>query len=177
MTEPFVAEIRIFPFNFAPTGWAFCDGQLLPISQDTALFSLVGTTFTEAMGNLILPCLTCKGRAPLMFLQGPGLSNYDIGESGGEASVTLTQNQMPAHGHTVQASSGSGTLSSPANADWANAKVLRQGTNLYTPGESNTTMSTQALSSTGGSLPHNNMPPYLALNFCIALQGVFPSRG
>ncbi len=176
MSNPFVAEIRIFPFNFAPTGWAFCNGQLLPITQNTALFSLVGTFYGgDGKSTFGLPNL--QGSAPLGFGSGPGLEPYVIGEFGGEASVTLTQNQMPAHGHTVQASSGSGTQSSPANADWANAKVLRQGTNLYTPGASNTTMSTQALSSTGGSLPHNNMPPYLVLNFCIALQGVFPARG
>ena len=175
MASPFLAEIRIFPFNFAPTGWAFCNGQTMPINQNTALFSLLGTTFGgNGITTFGLPNL--QGSAPLMPGQGPGLSLRSLGQSGGETNVTLVQNHMPAHRHTVRANSGPGTQSSPANADWASASVLRQSVKLYAQGEANTTMSAQALSSTGGSLPHNNMPPYLALNFCIALQGVFPPR-
>jgi microcystin-dependent protein len=176
MASPFVAEIRIFPFNFAPVGWALCNGQTMPINQNTALFSLLGTTFGgDGKTTFALPNL--QGSAPLMPGQAPGLSPYSLGQTGGETNVTLTQNQMPSHRHTVKANSGPGTQSSPANADWASASVARQSTKLYAVGESNTTMSAQALSSTGGSQPHNNMPPYLVLNFCIALQGVFPPRG
>jgi microcystin-dependent protein len=175
MASPFVAEIRIFPFNFAPTGWAFCNGQTMPISQNTALFSLLGTTYGgDGKSTFALPNL--QGSAPLMPGQGPGLSLYDLGQAGGETNVTLIQSEIPAHRHTARANSGAGTQSSPANADWASAKVLRQGINLYGQGEANTTMNPQALSITGGNLPHNNMPPYLVLNFCIAMQGIFPSR-
>jgi len=175
MSEPFVAEIRIFGFNFAPKGWAFCNGQILPISQNTALFSLLGTTYGgDGQSNFALPNL--QGYAPIMPGQGAGLSFYDLGQSGGEPNVTLLESEIPAHSHTVKANSGAGTQSSPANADWASAKILRQGTNLYTQSAPNTTMSTQAFTTAGGALPHNNMPPYLVLNFCIALQGVFPPR-
>jgi len=175
MSEPFVAEIRIFGFNFAPKGWAFCNGQIMPISQNTALFSLLGTTYGgDGQSTFALPNL--QGSAPLMPGQGPGLSLYDLGQTGGEQNVTLLQSEMPTHSHTVQANSGAGTQSSPTTADWATAKILRQGTNLYTQSAGNTTMSPQAFSPTGGNLPHNNMPPYLVLNFCIALQGVFPPR-
>ena len=175
MSTPFVAEIRIFPFNFAPTGWAFCNGQVMPISQNTALFSLLGTTYGgNGTSTFALPNL--QGAAPLMPGQGAGLSSYNLGQSGGGTSVTLTKSQMPSHRHTVQANSGAGTQSSPASADWASAIALRQSTKLYVQGETNTTMSSQALTTTGGGLPHNNMPPYLVMNFCIALQGVFPPR-
>jgi len=176
MASPFLAEIRIFPFNFAPTGWAFCNGQIMPISQNTALFSLLGTTY-GGNGTTTFALPNLQGSAPLMAGQAPGLSPYSLGQSGGETNVTLVSNQLPPHRHSVQANSGSGAQSSPANADWASASVLRQSTKLYATGEGNTTMSAQALSGAGGSLPHNNMPPYLVLNFCIALQGIFPSRG
>ncbi len=175
MSSPFLAEIRIFPFNFAPKGWAFCNGQLLPISQNTAVFSLLGTTYGgDGKSTFALPNL--QGSAPLMPGQGPGLSLYDLGQAGGETNVTLIKSEMPAHRHTPHANSGAGTQSSPANADWASAKVLRQGINLYTKSNPNTTMRPQTLGLTGGNLPHNNMPPYLVLNFCIAMQGIFPSR-
>jgi microcystin-dependent protein len=137
MANPFVAEIRIFPFNFAPTGWAFCNGQLIPISQNTALFSLLGTTYGgDGKSTFALPNL--QGSAPLHPGQGPGLSLYDLGETGGETNVTLLQSEMPAHNHSVQANSGNGTQSIPTSADWASSKVLRQGTNLYTQSASNT---------------------------------------
>jgi microcystin-dependent protein len=175
MASPFLAEIRIFPFNFAPVGWALCNGQSMPIEQNTALFSLLGTNFGgDGITTFSLPNL--QGSAPLMPGQGPGLSPRLLGESGGEINVTLLQTQMPSHRHTVQADSGTGTQSSPANAEFASASVLRQSTKLYALGEANTTMSAQALGSTGGGQPHNNLPPYLVLNFCIALQGIFPAR-
>jgi microcystin-dependent protein len=175
MSSPFVAEIRIFPFNFAPKGWAFCNGQLMPISQNTALFSLLGTTYGgDGKSTFALPNL--QGQAPIGQGQGPGLSLYDLGQTGGEAQVTLLQSEMPAHNHSARGNSGAGTSSTPASADWAAAKVLRQGTNLYTQSSANTLMNPFALSIAGGNLPHNNMAPYLALNFCIALQGVFPAR-
>jgi microcystin-dependent protein len=175
MDLPFLAEIRIFAFNFAPTGWAFCNGQLMLISQNTALFSLLGTTY-GGDGNSTFALPNLQGSAPLMPGQGPGLSLYDLGQSGGETDVTLTQSEMPAHRHIPRADSSTGTQSSPANAVWASAKVLRQGTSLYTQSAANTSMSAQALSITGGNLPHTNMPPYLVLNFCIALQGIFPPQ-
>ncbi len=175
MSSPFVAEIRIFGFNFAPNGWAFCNGQLFPISQNTALFSLLGTTYGgDGKSTFALPNL--QGSAPLQPGQGPGLSLYDLGENGGETTVTLLQSEMPAHTHSpLQASTGAGNLQSPANAVWGTAEVLRQGVNLYAASDGNN-MSFQALSMMGGDQPHNNMPPYLVLNFCIALQGIYPPR-
>jgi microcystin-dependent protein len=175
MANPFVAEIRIFPFNFAPKGWAFCDGQILPISQNTALFSLLGTTYGgDGKSNFALPNL--QGSAPMQQGQGPGLSLRDLGETGGEQTVTLLQTEMPAHSHGAQGTTGSNQVS-PANNAWASGQKLGGG-NLYVPTNppTNVQMSPAAMSLTGGNLPHNNMPPYLGLNFCIALQGVFPPR-
>jgi microcystin-dependent protein len=174
MASPFVAEIRIFPFNFAPKGWAFCDGQILPLSQNTALFSLLGTTYGgDGKSNFALPNL--QGSAPMHPGQGPGLSLHDLGETGGEDSVTLLQTEMPAHSHSVNADSGGGSANDPTNAVWAATLIGRQGTNTYgTTGGAN--MNPLALSLAGSSLPHNNLMPYLALNFCIALQGVYPPR-
>lgn len=177
MSDQFVAEIRIFPFNFPPTGWAFCNGQLLPISQNTALFSLLGTTYGgDGKSTFGLPNL--QGNAPMQQGQGPGLSLRDLGEVGGEQNVTLLQTEMPVHSHSAQGSSGlgpSGALPSPVNNIWGSAsKGLGS---LYAPsGANNVQMNPAALSITGGSLPHNNMMPYLTLNFCIALQGIFPAR-
>jgi microcystin-dependent protein len=176
MSSPFLAEIRMFGFNFAPKGWAFCNGQLMPISQNTALFSLLGTFYGgNGTSNFALPNL--QGAAPLNFGQGAGLSPRDLGETGGETAVTLLQTEMPSHTHNAQCSPAAGTATSPANNVWAKAQVGRQAENKYsaTTGSS-PSMSFNALSIAGGSLPHNNMPPYLTLNFCIALQGVFPSR-
>jgi microcystin-dependent protein len=173
MSDQFVAEIRIFPFNFAPTGWAFCNGQILPISQNTALFSLLGTTYGgNGTSNFALPNL--QGSAPLQQGQGPGLSLYDLGETGGEQTVTLLQTQMPAHSHGVQASSAGG-LSSPTSNAWASGVKGHPGS-YAAAGGGNVNMSGAGVSATGGNSPHNNMPPYLCLNFCIALQGIFPPR-
>ncbi len=173
MSSPFVAEIRILGFNFAPKGWAFCDGQILPISQNTALFSLLGTTYGgDGISNFALPNL--QGSAPLHPGQGAGLSLRDLGETGGEQNVTLLKSEMPSHAHEAQGVSGAGGQG-PSGNTWADAN--QRGINEYTASSAqNVQMGSQALSITGGSQPHNNMMPYLVLNFCIALQGVYPPR-
>jgi microcystin-dependent protein len=175
MSNPFLAEIRIFTGNFAPKGWALCDGQLMPISQNTALFSLLGTTYGgNGTSNFALPNL--QGCAPMQAGQGPGLSLRDLGETGGEQTVTLLQTEMPAHSHGAQGSSGS-DQPSPANNAWASGAKFGGG-NLYAPTNppSNVQMNPFATSIAGGNQPHNNMPPFLCLTFIIALQGVFPAR-
>jgi microcystin-dependent protein len=174
MADPFVAEIRIFPFNFAPTGWAFCDGQLLPLSQNTALFSLLGTTYGgNGKSNFALPDL--QGEAPMHPGQGPGLSLHDLGETGGSETVTLLESEVPAHQHTVRAVGGDpGDLQAPTPA----RSIARSANGFgYVSGPMNATMAPQALPQAGSSQPHNNLQPYLTLYFCIALQGVFPPRG
>jgi microcystin-dependent protein len=175
MSDQFVAEIRIFPFNFAPKGWAFCNGQLLPISQNTALFSLLGTTYGgDGKSTFGLPNM--QDNTPMQQGQGPGLSLRDLGEQGGEQSVTLLQTEMPAHNHPALAATGGGQ-GSPASNAWASG--LKTGPSLYSPPGANNKdvqMNPLALSIAGGNLPHNNMMPYLTLNFCIALQGIFPPR-
>jgi microcystin-dependent protein len=175
MSNPFLAEIRIFPFNFAPKGWAFCDGQLLPISQNTALFSLLGTTYGgDGKSNFALPNM--QGNAPMHPGQGPGLSLHDLGETGGSDTVTLLQSEIPAHSHGLTASNQQGTDQSPLNEMFAGGVG---GINLYaaTPtSPSITQLNPAALAPAGGIQPHNNMMPYLTLNFCIALQGIFPAR-
>jgi microcystin-dependent protein len=170
MADPFVAEIRIFPFNFAPKGWAWCDGQLLPLSQNTALFSLLGTTYGgNGKSNFALPDL--QGRAPMHPGQGPGLSLHDLGETGGSETVSLLESEMPVHSHTLRAVEDDGSFFTPVNMYFA------AGNSMYVSGNPNTTMAPQALSPAGGDQPHNNMMPYLTFYFCIALQGVFPPRG
>jgi microcystin-dependent protein len=172
MADPFVAEIRMFPFNFAPRGWAFCDGQLLPLSQNTALFSLLGTTYGgNGTSNFALPNL--QGSAPMHPSQGPGLSLHDLGESGGSETVTLLASEIPSHTHNVNASQSDGIDPSPAE------QLLATGIGVgayATPGAT-TTLSSSSLPPVGGDQPHNNLQPYLTFNFCIALQGVFPPRG
>ena len=174
MSQPFVGEIRMFGFNFAPTGWAMCNGQLLPIAQNTALFSLLGTNYGgNGQSTFGLPNL--PGRAPIHSGQGPGLTDRIIGETGGTPTVTLISGEMPVHNHSQGAYNATGNQSSPANHAGAMAKALRQSVNLYS--SSNTaTMNLAALPPVGSSLPHNNLPPFRALNFCIAMQGVYPSR-
>ena len=178
MADPFVAEIRIFPFNFAPKGWAFCDGQLMPISQNTALFSLLGTTYGgDGKSTFALPNL--QGSAAMHPGQGPGLSLRDLGEIGGVESVTLLSSEMPAHAHTFgHAFAGDANSQSPENNIWSQTPTGRGGAGiaLYEGAPPTGKMNQLALSVTGGSLPHNNLQPYLILNFCIALQGVFPPR-
>jgi len=176
MADPFVAEIRIFAGNFAPKGWAFCDGQLMPISQNTALFSLLGTNYGgDGRSTFALPNL--QGAAPLGAGQGPGLSLRDLGETGGSQTVTLLASEIPAHTHAARAST-TGGVNSPANATWGESKLGKTPMSVYAAsGADNVAMSPQALAVAGGGLPHNNMPPYLCLTFIIALQGVFPPRG
>jgi microcystin-dependent protein len=172
VADPFVAEIRIFPFNFAPKGWAWCDGQLLPLSQNTALFALLGTTYGgNGKSNFALPDL--QGRAPMHPGQGPGLSLHDLGESGGSETVTLLESEMPAHSHSLNA------LNLPAQVFEPSATTAFARTNggaTYRSGGTLTNLSFNTASPTGGSLPHNNMQPYLTMYFNIALQGVFPPR-
>ncbi len=174
MAEAFVAEIRIFPFNFAPKGWAFCDGQLLPISQNTALFSLLGTTY-DGNGTSTFALPNMQGCAPMQQGQGPGLSLRILGETAGEQTVTLLQTEMPAHAHTAVASSASDS-NLPASNAWASGQ--KGFGSVYAPSvpATNVQMNPFALSIAGGSLPHNNMMPFLTVSFCIALQGVFPPR-
>jgi microcystin-dependent protein len=174
MADPFVAEIRIFPFNFAPKGWAWCDGQLLPLSQNTALFSLLGTTYGgDGKSNFALPDL--QGRAPMHPGQGPGLSLHDLGETGGSETVTLLESEIPSHAHGMQASSAPGNSKQPSG----NVLARATGGNVYLApaGAALVSMSDQALVPAGGDQPHNNMQPYLTFYFAIALQGVFPPRG
>jgi microcystin-dependent protein len=171
MADPFVAEIRIFAFNFAPKGWAFCDGQILPISQNTALFSLLGTTYGgNGQSTFALPNL--QGSVPMHPGQGPGLSLHDLGETGGSETVTLLESEIPSHFHQQSVSSQLGLENNPVGQLFA----MGDGVNMYgTPGAL-TPMSDQILPPAGGDQPHNNLQPYLTLNFCIALQGVFPPR-
>jgi microcystin-dependent protein len=171
MSSPFVAEIRIFPFNFAPKGWAFCDGQLLPLSQNTALFSLLGTTYGgDGKSNFALPDM--QGNAPMHPGQGPGLSLHDLGETGGSETVTLLESEIPSHSHGFVAAQSDGISRFPE----ANLAANMIGVDGYASPGGVVQMSDNALTPAGGNQPHNNMQPYLTLNFCIALQGVFPPR-
>jgi len=174
MSSPFVAEIRIFGFNFAPTGWAFCDGQLLPISQNTALFSLLGTTYGgDGRSTFALPNM--QGNAPVHPGQGNGLSLYDLGQQGGAETVTLLTSEMPNHAHSLMASTTSSSKPNPSGN--AFARISSGGTPYVPPtGAPLTAFSPNAIAPTGGDQPHNNLMPYLTLNFCIAMQGVFPAR-
>jgi microcystin-dependent protein len=176
MSNPFVAEIRIFPFNFPPTGWAFCNGQLLPISQNTALFSLLGTTYGgDGKSNFALPNM--QGNAMLGPGQGPGLSLRDLGETGGEPTVTLLQTEIPSHPHPANCSSLDGAMISPQNNVWGD--VGGRNVKAYTASAAVpplVALNGSAIAPTGGSQPHNNMPPFLTLSYCIALQGIFPPR-
>jgi microcystin-dependent protein len=179
MSNPFVAEIRIFPFNFAPVGWAMCNGQLLPISQNTALFSLLGTTYGgDGRSNFALPNL--QGSVPMHPGQGPGLSLHDLGETSGSDTLTLLSTEMPAHGHFLNATTSAGTAPDPSGALYANGNWSSQGSSgavqYYSGTVPNAQLNANTIAPAGGSLPHNNLMPYLSLNFCIALQGVFPPR-
>lgn len=175
MTEPFVAEIRIFAGNFAPTGWAQCNGQLMPISQNTALFSLLGTYYGgDGKSTFALPNL--EGSAPMHWGQGPGLSDRYIGEAAGSENVTLIQSEAPLHNHTMQANGFPANLQVPSPA---RSLAGSTGANAY---QTNSTqnlvpLDSQTLTISGGGQPHNNMQPFLTMLFIIALQGIFPPRG
>jgi microcystin-dependent protein len=175
MADQFLGEIRIFPFNFAPVGWAFCNGQILPISQNTALFSLLGTTYGgDGKSNFALPNL--QGNAPLMAGQGPGLSERFLGETSGEPTVTLLQSQMPTHTHVPLGVAANGDQNSPQSNTWATAHSGPKTKDRTYATSGGTPMSPNAIPIAGGSQPHDNMPPYLTLNFCIAMVGIFPAR-
>lgn len=176
MTDPFLAEIRMFGGNFAPRGWAQCNGQLMAISQNTALFSLLGTTYGgDGRSTFALPNL--QASAPMQQGQGAGLTNRFLGESGGEQYVTLLQSEMPMHTHTAVAVDDGGDSADPTGRTWAQALQGRVGDALYSVGQQpNMMMNQQAVLPSGGNQPHNNMPPYLTVTFIIALQGIFPQR-
>ena len=169
--DPFVAEIRIFPFNFAPRGWAWCDGQLLPLSQNTALFSLLGTTYGgNGKSNFALPDL--QGRAPMHPGQGPGLSLHDLGETGGSETVSLLESEIPSHSHGLSVSQADAIEGTVAGQKFATGI----GIGLYAAPGATAQLNANALAPAGGDQPHNNLQPYLTFYFCIALQGVFPPR-
>lgn len=172
--DPFVAEIRIVPFNFPPKGWAFCNGQIMPLSQNTALFALLGTTYGgDGKSTFALPNL--QGSVALHPGQGQGLSERFLGEIGGAQFVTLLVSEMPVHTHAMNANTSPATVTVPST----DSSLARSGGGAFykqSPFGNITQMAPQALPPAGGSLPHNNMQPYLTLNYIIALQGVFPAR-
>jgi microcystin-dependent protein len=171
MSDPFIGEIRIFAGNFAPRGWAFCNGQLLSISQNTALFSLLGVTYGgDGRTTFALPDL--QGRVPMHAGRGPGLTTRSLGQQGGVESVTLAASQMPQHTHALQATTDPATLNAPTTT--RTLARSRGGFAYQSGGGTGATLSSQTLADAGGSQAHNNMQPYLALSFIIALQGIFP---
>lgn len=173
MSEPFIAEVRIFAGNFAPRGWAFCNGQLLQISQNTALFSLLGTTYGgDGRTTFGLPNL--EGKAPMHPGNGPGLTSRRLGQSAGEATHTLSEAEIPSHTHQLRCADNSADTGEPANGLLAASSPLadRQYRSVFPSGA----MSAAALASVGSGQPHNNMPPYLTMYFIIALEGLYPSR-
>lgn len=170
MSQPFIGSIKMFGGNFPPLGYAFCNGQLIPISENDALFALLGTTYGgDGQTTFALPDL--RGRVPIHQGTPPGGPTFVIGQTVGTETVTLTANQLPAHTHSLGANSGPGNVSGPAGAVWAqSAGTQNYGPNVDTP------MSANAVGIAGGSQPHENMQPYLAINFIISLYGVFPSQ-
>ena len=178
MSDPFVAEIRMFAGNFAPTGWASCDGQILPISQNTALFSLLGTMYGgDGKSTFALPNMA--GNAPMFWGQGPGLSLHDQGEMSGSQTVTLLVSEIPFHTHVMNGQQDPGDLFQPSVGGVGNMIARSQNGNVFqTVSNSGLgTMAPQAIAPAGSSFPHNNMMPTLTVFFMIALQGVFPPRG
>jgi microcystin-dependent protein len=170
MAEPFLGEIRMFGFNFAPQGWALCQGQLMPINQNQALFSLLGT-FYGGNGTTTFALPDLRGRVGISMGQGPGTSPYQLGEVAGAETVTLTSGQMPAHAHAVEANGSPGTSTRTAGTVPA-----RTAASDYAAAPDGTVMNAGMIAAAGGSQPHSNIQPFLVLNFCIALQGIFPSR-
>jgi microcystin-dependent protein len=173
MATPFLAEIKMFGGNFAPIGYALCNGQLLAISQNSALFSLLGTTY-GGNGQTTFGLPDLRGRVPIHAGSGPGLTPYVLGEIAGTESVTLLQSQMPAHNHLVEANSSAGTATAPSTTLVLAASTARD--KVYSTAAPNTTLSPAAIGVAGSSQPHNNIQPYLVVNFIIALQGIFPSH-
>lgn len=180
MTVPFIGEIRLFAGNFAPVGWAFCNGQSQSIAQNTALFALIGTIYGgDGQNTFNLPDL--RGRVPISQGQGAGLSNYSIGQVAGAETVTLTTGQLPVHTHTLNATTATGSATTPGPTVMLATPVeAGVNTSLYVvPGTSTVNqapMAAQSIGTAGGSQPHENMMPYQALNYIIALEGIFPSR-
>jgi microcystin-dependent protein len=173
VADPFVAEIRIFPFNFAPRGWAFCNGQLMPISQNTALFALLGTTYGgDGKSTFALP--NVQGNVVIHPGQGPGLSLYDLGQTGGSETISLLESEMPSHAHSLRASVSDALEPAPANQLFAKGAGI--GMYVDAAAGQQTQLNANAVAPAGGDQPHNNMQPYLTLNYCLALQGVFPPR-
>jgi microcystin-dependent protein len=176
MAQPYLGQILIVPYNFAPRGYAFCNGQILSIAQNTALFSLMGT-FYGGNGTTTFALPNLQGMAPVHQGQGAGLSPYQIGETAGSQTVTLLQNQLPVHGHTPQCASAASNpgQQSPAGNVWSPAPG-RTPPSMYSSNTPATNMNPGAVAAAGGSGPHNNLSPFLVMNFVIALQGIFPSR-
>lgn len=172
MSEPFLGQTIMVGFNFAPRGWALCNGQLQSIAQNTALFSLLGTTYGgDGQSTFALPDF--RGRASIQFGQGPGLSSYELGQASGEETHTLITTEMPAHTHIANANQ-SANQTTPNGFLWGGDST--GATALYTNGAPDTTLNPRAIGISGGNQPHDNMQPYLVVNFCIALEGIFPSR-
>ena len=179
MSEPFIAEVRIFAGNFAPRGYAFCQGQLLPIAQNTALFSLIGNYYGgDGRTTMGLPDL--RGRTPLGQGQGPGLTTRRIGDKSGATTVTLSEAELPAHAHTLQAVAAVGSTPTPGNntllAQAPSGGRGGGGAQVYGASQNLVAMAPASITATGGSQSHDNMQPYLAVNFIIALEGLYPSR-
>ena len=179
MSQPFLGQIALFPYNFAPRGWALCRGQLLPISQNTALFSLLGTIYGgNGTSNFSLPDL--QGRVPIGGGQGPGLSNYTLGEEGGVETVSLLSSENASHNHALNATTDTGTVvTASANQlarPFSGSRASASNGLIYSSGAANTPLAPNALSITGSNLPHDNIQPSQVLSYCIALQGIFPSR-
>lgn len=174
MSEPFIGQIMAVGFNFAPRGWAMCNGQLLPISQNDALFALIGTTYGgDGQTTFALPDL--RSRIAIHQGQGPGLTNRPIGQASGTETVTLVTNQMPSHTHPVSATAVNADQPSPANHIWATEPTT--STLFYGAGPVDSTMNPQAVNPAGGNQPHDNLMPYLTMTYVISLFGIFPSQG
>jgi len=176
MSNPFLGEIRMVAFNFAPRGWAVCNGQLMQIAQNTALFSLLGTTYGgDGIRTFAVPDL--QNRTPIHPGQGPGLSQYSLGDTGGVSTVTLIQSQLPSHAHSVACDPAGGSQQEAANAVWASSGAGRTSPAYYASPTANLAgMNPGALAPAGGSQPHNNRSPYLGVMFVIAIEGIYPSR-